>query len=72
MIDLKFQGNKLAKEIDENGHRDRNINHEIKRKIGIEQKIGGEFIRIDNSKYNQKLSHIYVMAKWVPNNYFLS
>ena len=28
MIDLNFHGNKFAKKIDENGHRDRNINHE--------------------------------------------
>ena len=72
MIDLNFQGNKLAKEIDENGYRDRNINHEIKRKRAIEQEICCDFTRIDNNKYNQKLLHIYVMVKRMPNNYFLS
>ena len=24
----------------------------------------------DNSKYNQKLPHIYVMTKWMANDYF--
>ena len=27
-------------------------------------------IKLDNSKYNQKLPHIYVMTKWMANNYF--
>ena len=26
----------------------------------------------DNNKYNQKLPHIYVMAKWMAKNYFSS
>ena len=29
-------------------------------------------IKLDNNKYNQKLPHIYVMTKWMANNYFLS
>ena len=29
-------------------------------------------IKRDNNKYNQKLPHIYVMTKWIANNYFLS
>ena len=29
-------------------------------------------IKLDNNKYNQKLPHIYVMSKWMANNYFLS
>ena len=24
----------------------------------------------NNNKYNQKLQHIYVMTKWMVNNYF--
>ena len=24
----------------------------------------------DNNKYNQKLPHIYVMTKWMANDYF--
>ena len=27
---------------------------------------------LGNNKYNQKLPHIYVMTKWMANNYFLS
>ena len=26
----------------------------------------------DNNKYNQNLPHIYVMTKWMANNYFSS
>ena len=29
-------------------------------------------IKLDNNKYNQKLPHIYIMTKWIANNYFLS
>ena len=29
-------------------------------------------IKRDNNIYNKKLSHIYVMTKWMANNYFLS
>ena len=29
-------------------------------------------INLDNNKYNQTLPHIYVMTKWMANNYFLS
>ena len=29
-------------------------------------------IKLDNNKYNQKLPHIYLMTKWMANNYFLS
>ena len=25
---------------------------------------------LDDNKYNQKLPHIYVMTKWMANNYF--
>ena len=27
-------------------------------------------IKLENNKYNQKLPHIYVMTKWIANNYF--
>ena len=29
-------------------------------------------IKLDSNKYNQKLPHIYIMTKWIANNYFLS
>ena len=49
-IDLYFQDYKLAIEIDENGHSDRNINSKIKRQKAIEQELGCKFIRIDLDK----------------------
>ena len=27
-------------------------------------------IKLDNNKYSQKLPHVYVMTKWMANNYF--
>ena len=44
--DLYFHYYKLAIEVDEKGHRDRNIDHEIKRKIALEKELRFEFIRI--------------------------
>ena len=49
-IDLYFNGYKLAIEIDENGHSNRNIDYEIKRQKAIEQLLGCAFIRIDADK----------------------
>ena len=49
-IDLYFYDYKLAIEIDENGHSDRNSDCEIKRKRSIEQELGCEFIRVDPDK----------------------
>ena len=43
-IDLNFHEYKLAIEIDENGHSDRNIDYEVKRQKAIEQELGREFI----------------------------
>ena len=36
--------------IDENSHRNRNINHKIKRQKAIEQELSQKFIRIDPDK----------------------
>ena len=44
---LSFRDYKLAIEIDENVHSDKNIDYEIKRQKAIEQESGSEFIRID-------------------------
>ena len=41
---------KLAMEIDENGHCDKNIDYKIKRQKAIEQELGCKFIRIDPDK----------------------
>ena len=49
-IDLYFHDCKLAIEIDENAHNDRNIDYEIKRQKAIEQELDGKFIRIDPDK----------------------
>ena len=49
-IDLYFHDYKLAVEIDENGHSDRNIDYKIKRKKIIEQELNCKLIRIDPDK----------------------
>ena len=49
-VDLYFHDYKLAIEIDENGHSDRNIGYEIKRQKAIEQELGSKFVRIDPDK----------------------
>ena len=49
-IDLYFHDYKLAIEIDENGHSDRNMFYEIKVQKEIEQELGCKFIRIDPDK----------------------
>ena len=46
-IDLYFHDYKLAIEVDEKGHNNRNIDHEIKRQKAIEKELGCRFIRID-------------------------
>ena len=50
-IDLYFHDSKLAMEIDEEGHKDRNIDHEIKRQKATEKELGCEFIRIDPDNF---------------------
>ena len=47
---MYYHDYKLAIEIDENGHSNRNIDYEIKRQKAIEQEICYEFIRIDPEK----------------------
>ena len=49
-IDLYFHEYKLAIEIDENNHSNRNIDYEIKRQKAIEQELGFKFIIIDPHK----------------------
>ena len=46
-IDLYFHDYKLAVEVDEKGHKDRNIDHEIKRQKALEKELSCEFIRIN-------------------------
>ena len=49
-IDLYFHEYKIAIEIDQNGHSNRNIYNEIKRQKGIKQELCCWFIRIDPEK----------------------
>ena len=46
-IDLYFHDYKLAIEVDEKGHKDRNIDHEIKRQKALEKELNYEFISIN-------------------------
>ena len=46
-IDLYFHEHKLAVQIDEKGHKDRNINDEIQREKVLEKELACEFIRIN-------------------------
>ena len=49
-IDLYFHDYKLAIDIDENGHNDRYIDYEIKRRKEIEQELRCKFTRIVPNK----------------------
>ena len=46
-IDLYFHKYKLAVEVDELGHADRNINNEIERQMALERELNCVFIRIN-------------------------
>ena len=46
-IYLHFHDYKLAIEVDEKGHKHRNIDHEIKRQKALEEELSCEFIRIN-------------------------
>ena len=49
-IDWYFHHYKLAIEIDENRHSNRNIDYEVKRQKSIKQKLASKFIRTDPDK----------------------
>ena len=51
-IDLYFHEYKLAIEVDELGHNDRNIDYEIQRQRAIEKELGCVFIRINPDEEN--------------------
>ena len=51
-IDLYFDDHKLAVEIDEKGHKDRNINDEIQLQKALGSELGCEFIRINPDEEN--------------------
>ena len=50
--DLYFHDYKLAVEIDEKDHQDRDISREIERQRALEKKLGCKFIRINPDKKN--------------------
>ena len=59
-IDLYFHEYKLAIEIDEKGHKDRDTNDEIQRQKALEKELGCEFIRINPEsikKSDEKVLH---------------
>ena len=51
-IDIYFHDYKLAKEMDEYNHEDRDIGCEIKRQKALEKELGCKFIRINPGKEN--------------------
>ena len=51
-IDIYFHNYKLAVEIDEYNHEDRDIGSEIKRQKALEKELGFKFIRINPDKEN--------------------
>ena len=55
-IDLNFHKHKLAIEVDELGHTDRNLNNETERQKALERQLNWVFIRINP---NEKDSNIF-------------
>ena len=51
-IDFYFHEYKLAIEVDELGHNDRNIDYEIQRQKAIEKELGCVFIKINTDEEN--------------------
>ena len=51
-VDLYFHGYRLAIEVDEKGHKDRNTNDEIQRQKALEKALGCKFIRINPDEEN--------------------
>ena len=51
-IDLCFHEHKLAIEVDELGHDDRNLNNEIERQKALERELNCVFIRINHDEKN--------------------
>ena len=63
-IDAYFPKYKLAIEVDEQGHNDRDIDYEIERQKAMENKLGCESIRINPAKEN---FHIFVEIDKIQN-----
>ena len=54
--DLYFHDYKLLIEVDEKGHKDRNIDHKIKRQKALEKELNCEFIRINPDEKDFNIS----------------
>ena len=54
-IHVYFSKHKLAIEVDEQGHNNRDIDYEIQRQKAIKNVVGCEFIRINPTKENVKI-----------------
>ena len=74
-IDLYFHEYKLAIEVDELGHNDRNIDYEIQRQKAIEKELGCVFIRInpDEEHFNifKSINEIYRHNKKSTKNFLI-
>ena len=68
-IDLYFPKHRLAVEIDEQNHENRNINYEIQRQKAIEKELKFEFIRInlDNENFD-----VFVKISKIQNHFIES
>ena len=68
-VDLYFHKYKLAIEVDELGHADRNINNEIERQRALETELDCVFIRIDPDERNfnmlREINKIYARINQV-------
>lgn len=60
-IDLYLPENKIAIEIDEHGHSDRNQDYEQKREQDIVNELGCKFLRFNPDEPNFKISHCIAM-----------
>ena len=77
-VDLYFHKYKVAIEVDQFGHWDRNIDYEIKRQKAVKEELGCKFIRInpDERNFNERkpvtkiYMHIKVNQKIINRQYF--
>ena len=66
--DLYFLDYMLAIQIDENGHKNRNIDYQTTRQIALEQKLGCNFIGINTVKKPLILRYLDRLNKWLKNS----
>ena len=71
-IDLYFHDYKIAIQVDENEHSNRNIDYEIKRQKAIEQELGCDFIRTDPEKITLIFLKLAVKYLDTSNNHLIN